>query len=42
MSTDAEIVVEDGDALKNWNKKKAEFEKTAKSVAKNMNEALLK
>lgn len=38
----AEIVVADGDPEKNWLKKRAEFEKTAKSVAKNMNKALLK
>ena len=38
----AEIVVGEGDIEKNWEKKKKEFEKDANSVAKNMNEALLK
>ena len=37
----AEIVVSDGDIEKNWSKKRAEIKEAAKSVIKNMNEALL-
>ncbi len=37
----AELIVEEGDIEENWAKKKAEFEATAKSVADNMNKALL-
>lgn len=38
----AEIVIEDGDVEKKWAEKCKTFEKEAKSVAKNMNKALLK
>lgn len=38
----AEIVVAEGDPVKNWEKKRAEFEKAANSVVENMNKALLK
>ena len=38
----AELIVSEGDIEENWMKKKAEFEESAKSVAENMNKALLK
>lgn len=38
----AELIVEDGDIVKNWEKKKAEFSKKAKKIASDMNKALLK
>lgn len=38
----AEVVVSDGDIEKNWEKKRKEIEKEAKSVVKNMNDALVK
>lgn len=38
----AEVVVSEGDIEKNWEKKRAEIEKAAKSVVDNMNKALVK